>query len=160
MSLNNFSNRRYAIARIAHVTGDAAWWIFVVARLMAEMNSYGMPRRYADFSEDSLFGVGLGQGDYFYSTNLISSVAIVALTVTVIGAVTEAVAVGKWPIGIGTILAPVTSAAVVLVALYARTGFAGELQLNPIVVLVLVLLGVAVREVWSRAFAPRPSRDS
>lgn len=42
--------RRILIARIAHVTGEGAWWVFVVARLMVEMNSSGLPRRYVDYS--------------------------------------------------------------------------------------------------------------
>jgi hypothetical protein len=144
---------------------------------MVEMNSFGLPRRYADYSDESILGVGLGHNDYgwvgyvpltdrppspvtdfFYSTNVVSTVAVAALAVSVIAAVIEAVAVGKWPIGVATILAPVVGAAVILTALYYRSGFGGELQLNLFIALVLVLLGVAIREVWSRAWAPRLGR--
>lgn len=170
------TSRRYLTARVARVTGDASWWVFVVARLMAEMTSFGLPRRYADYDE-SIFGIGLGQGDFgwtayepltdqppstladpFYSANVVSSVAVAALAVTVIAAVVESVTVGRWPAGVATILTPVVGAGVILTALYYRSGFASELQLNLTVVLVLVLLGVAVREVWSRVWAPRASR--
>ncbi|MUM15852.1 hypothetical protein FZI91_22565 [Mycobacterium sp. CBMA271] len=176
MNLVEPTSRRYLTARVARVTGDASWWVFVVARLMAEMTSFGLPRRYADYDE-SIFGIGLGQGDFgwtayepltdqppstladpFYSANVVSSVAVAALAVTVIAAVVESVTVGRWPAGVATILTPVVGAGVILTALYYRSGFASELQLNLTVVLVLVLLGVAVREVWSRVWAPRASR--
>lgn len=176
VSLVELARGRYLIARVARVTGDVLWWVFVVARLISEMTSFGLPRRYTDYGE-SIFGVGLGQGDFgwtayepltdqppstladpFYSANIIATVAAVALAVTVLAAVVEAVAVGRWPAGVATILTPAVGAGVILTALYYRSGFAGELQLNLNVVFVLVLLGVAVREVWSRAWALRASR--
>ncbi|MGW4100642.1 hypothetical protein [Mycobacterium sp. NPDC004974] len=169
--------KRFTTARIARVTGDVSWWVFVIARLAAEMNSFGLPRRYADYSSEPIFGVGLGHTDFgwtayepltdqppslvtdfFYSTNVVSSIAAVALAVTVTAAVVEAVAVGRWPAGVATILTPIAGAGVILTALHYRSGFAGGLQLNPTVMFGLVLLGVAIREVWSRAWAPRRTR--
>ncbi|QRY48481.1 hypothetical protein JVX93_07700 [Mycolicibacterium boenickei] len=176
MSLVELPGRRFVTARAARIVGDSSWWVFVVARLMAEMNSFGLPRRYADYDE-SIFGVGLGRSDFgwtayepltdqpspitdfFYSLNLVSSVTVVALAVTVIAAVVEAFAVSRWPAGVATILTPVAGAGVILAALFYRSGFAGGLQLNLGVVLALVLLGVAIRETWSRAWAPRPQRE-
>lgn len=170
------SGRRFVTARVARIVGDSSWWVFVVARLMAEMNSFGIPRRYADYDE-AIFGVGLGHSDFgwtayepltdqapspatdfFYSVNLVSSVAVFALVVTVIVAVVEAVAVGRWPAGVATILTPVAGAGVILTALYYRSGLAGGPQPSPTVVFVLVLLGVAIRETWSRVWAPRWTR--
>ena len=90
--------------------------------------------------------------------NLVSSVAVFALVVTVIVAVVEAVAVGRWPAGVATILTPVAGAGVILTALYYRSGFAGGPQPSLTVVFVLVLLGVAIRETWSRVWAPRWTR--
>lgn len=177
MSHVELGGKRFTTARIARVTAAGAWWVFVVARLMAEMNSFGLPRRYADYSSESIFGVGLGHSDsgwtayepltdqssspvtdFFYSVNLVSSVAVFSLAVTVIAAVVEAVAVGRWPAGVATILTPVAGAGIILTALYYRSGFAGGLQLNLTMAFVLVLLGVAIREVWSRAWAPRWTR--
>jgi len=67
MSCVELHGRRFVTARIAHVTGAVSWWVFVVARLMTEMNSapmnFGLPRRYADYDE-SIFGVGLGHKDF------------------------------------------------------------------------------------------------
>ncbi|WP_323848788.1 hypothetical protein [Mycolicibacterium mucogenicum] len=180
MSRVELLGRRFVTARIAHVTGAVSWWVFVVARLMTEMNSAalnsGLPRRYADYDE-SIFGVGLGHNDFgwtayepltdhppsplndvFFIANVIASVAVVALAITAIAAVVEAITVARWPTGIATILAPITGAAIILSALYYGTGFGGGLKLNLLIVFALVLLGVAIREVWSRVWAPRPTR--
>ncbi|WP_285034588.1 hypothetical protein [Mycolicibacterium sp. lyk4-40-TYG-92] len=180
MSRVELLGRRFVTARIAQVTGAVSWWVFVVARLMTEMNSAalnsGLPRRYADY-DGSIFGVGLGHKDFgwtayepltnhppsplndvFFVANVIASVAVVALVITAIAAVVEAVSVARWPAGIATILAPITGAAVILTALHYGTGFGSGLQLNLLIVFALVLLGVAIREVWSRVWAPRPTR--
>lgn len=180
MSCVELDGRRFVTARIAHVTGAVSWWVFVVARLMTEMNSAawnsGLPRRYADY-DDSIFGVGLGHNDFgwtayepltnhppsplndvFFLANVMASVTVVALAITAIAAVVEAVSVARWPAGIATILTPVTGAAIILSALYYGTGFGSGLQLNLLIVFALVLVGIAVREVWSRVWAPRPTR--
>ncbi|MFL0289174.1 hypothetical protein ACJH6H_28455 [Mycobacterium sp. SMC-21] len=180
MSCVELHGRRFVTARIAHVTGAVSWWVFVVARLMTEMNSapmnFGLPRRYADYDE-SIFGVGLGHKDFgwtayepltghppsslndgFFIMNVLSTVAVVALAITAIAAVVEAISVARWPAGIVTILAPITGAAIILSALHYGTGFGGGLKLSLLVVFALVLVGIAIREVWSRVWAPRPTR--
>lgn len=180
MSRVEIRGRRFVTARIAHVTGAVSWWVFVVARLMTEMNSAalnsGLPRRYADYDE-SIFGVGLGHNDFgwtayepltnhppsplndvFFIANAMASVAVVALAMTAIAAVVEAISVARWPAGIATILAPVIGAAVILTALYYGIGFGRGLHLNLLIVFALILLGIAIREVWSRVWAPRPTR--
>lgn len=165
--------RRRLTARVAHVTGDIAWWVFVVGRLMSELAfpSFGMPRRYADYDE-SLFGTGLGNADdegwsayvpltdqppsmltdTLVNANVVAASATGALAVTLIAATTEAVARGRWRTGVGTVVAPLVGAFVILFALYERDGIlgGGRLDLPLVGVFVLVLLGVAVREVWSR----------
>ncbi|OBI66152.1 hypothetical protein A5664_14735 [Mycolicibacterium fortuitum] len=170
--------------RVARVTGHVNWWVFVVARLMSELGlTMGgqMPRRYADYAGDSIFGTGLGvRGDYgwtaytpltdgpptglsdpFFETNVLSTISIVALAVTTIAAVVEAVLARRWLSGAGTVLAPVIGAAIILTALHERSGYlgGGRLELPLFVVFVLVLLGVAVREVWSRVLEPRLAPD-
>ena len=96
--------------------------------------------------------------DGFFIVNVIASVAVVALAITTIAAVVEAVSVARWPAGIATILTPVTGAVIILSALYYGTGFGGGLKLDLLIVFALVLAGVAIREVWSRVWAPRPTR--
>lgn len=180
MSCVELHGRRFVTARIAHVTGAVSWWVFVVARLMTEMNSAplnsGLPRRYADYDE-SIFGVGLGHKDFgwtayepltnhppsplndgFFIVNVIASVAVLALAIAAVAATVEATTVARWPAGIATILTPITGAAIILSALHYGTGFGSGLKLSLLVVFALVLLGVAIREVWSRAWAPRPTR--
>ncbi|MGV0773210.1 hypothetical protein [Mycobacterium syngnathidarum] len=178
MSAAEPSTRRPLTARISRITGHVSWWVFVVARLMSELGltvGGGMPRRYADFTGDSLFGSGLGHDDYgwtaytpltdrppsapadpFFTANLIAAVAVIALAVTVVAALVEAVVERRWLVGAGTVLAPILGAAIILTALYERAGFLGgaHFDLSPLLVFLLVLLGVAVREVWSRALAP------
>jgi hypothetical protein len=170
------SVERQRIARIACVTGHVSWGTFVVGRLMVEMNTVdGLPRCHAD----TLFGTGLGHFDSghgwtaytpltegsmvshsFTSTNIIATVTAFALGATVTAAAVEAVAAGRWPAGIGTILAPVAAAAIIITALHCGSTYSGGLQLNPILVFVLVLAGVAMREVWSRGFAPHLQRKT
>jgi len=169
-------DRRYVLARIAHVTGDVAWWVFVVARLMVEIYAYGLSRRYVDYSH-SLFTTVFNQADRgwtsytpqtdhlppaphdsFLAADVIAACAIGALAVVITTAVIEAIAVGHWRAGIGTIAAPIAGAAVILFALHERTGgFVGGQQLNTFIAFVLVLAGVACRQVWSQALAPRRS---
>lgn len=161
-------------ARSAHVTGDVAWWVFVVARLMVEIDSYGLSGRYGDYSRSlftTVFDVpGRGWTSYTPQTgrlppglhdsvlagDVISACAIGALAVVITTAVIEAIAVGHWRAGIGSIAAPIAGAAVILFALHERTGgFVGGQQLNTFIAFVLVLVGVAIRQVWSQALAPR-----
>ncbi|OLP03853.1 hypothetical protein BVU76_02025 [Mycolicibacterium porcinum] len=173
------STRRRLTARISRVSGHASWWVFVVARLMSELGltvGGGMPRRYADFTEDSIFGSGLGHDDYgwtaytpltdeppsaladpFFAANIMATIAVAAVAITVVAALVEAIAERRWLVGAGTVLAPILGAAIILTALYERPGFlgGGHFDLPPLVVFVLVLIGVAVREVWSRAVSPR-----
>lgn len=166
----------------ARVTGHVSWWVFVVARLMSELGltlGGGLPRRYADYGEGSIFGTGLGHGDFgwtayepltdrppsglsdpLHAANIIATVSVAALAVTVIAALVEAILGRRWLLGAGTVIAPVTGAAIILTALYERAGYlgGGHLDLPVLMVFVLVLLGVATREVWSRVILPRGVR--
>lgn len=161
----------------ARVTGHVGWWVFVVARLMSELGltmGGGLPRRYADYGADSVFGTGLGQADFgwtayepltdrppsglsdpFYASNVLATVTVAALAVAVIAALFEAVLGRRWLLGVGTVLAPVIGAVIILTALYERAGYLGSgyLDLPVLVVFALVLLGIAIREVWSRVWA-------
>jgi hypothetical protein len=159
---------------VARVVGHVSWWVFVVARLMSEPGltmGGAMPRRYADYSGGSFFGVGLGPvrpgwttnepltdrspaglSDQFGNSNVIPIIAVIALAATIIAALAEAVIGQRWLVGAGTVLAPVIGAAIILTALYGRAGLpsGGDFDLPLLIVFVLVLLGVGVREVWSR----------
>ncbi|SKG48635.1 Uncharacterised protein [Mycobacteroides abscessus subsp. massiliense] len=160
-----------------------SWWVFVVARFMSELGltmGGGLPRRYADYGEGSIFGTGLGHGDFgwtayepltdrppsglsdpFYVANVISTITVAALAVTVIAALVEAILGRRWLLGAGTVIAPVTGAVIILTALYERAGYlgGGRLDLPVLLVFALVLAGVAIREVWSRVILPRGVRE-
>ncbi|MGC7224588.1 hypothetical protein RBA13_22795, partial [Mycobacteroides abscessus subsp. massiliense] len=124
-----------------------SWWVFVVARFMSELGltmGGGLPRRYADYGEGSIFGTGLGHGDFgwtayepltdrppsglsdpLHAANIIATVSVAALAVTVIAALVEAILGRRWLLGAGTVIAPVTGAAIILTALYERAGYLG-----------------------------------
>lgn len=91
------------------------------------------------------------------NANVLSAITVAALAVTLIAAVVEAVVGRQWLAEVGTVLAPVVGAAIILTALYERAGHlgGGSLALPLLVVFALVLLGVAIREVWSRVLQPR-----
>nr|WP_017207473.1 hypothetical protein [Mycobacteroides abscessus] len=106
-----------------------------------------------------------GLSDPLHAANIIATVSVAALAVTVIAALVEAVLgrrwlLGGWLLGAGTVIAPVTGAAIILTALYERAGYlgGGHLDLPVLMVFVLVLLGVATREIWSRVILPRGVR--
>ncbi len=153
--------RRQRTVRTARVIASASWWVFVVARLLAEVDiggTGGLPRRYADVGGN---GPGsIGQFDIALSVNAVSIVTVIALAVTVIAAMVEAAGYRRWRSGALTVLAPIIGAAVILIALYERAGHpaGGRWGLPAIAVLALVLLGVAVREGRTRRWAPHPTR--
>lgn len=151
--------------RIAKATGHVAWWVFVVARLMSELGSpvNGSPRRYANYPMDSgwtayapLTDLSSSSGrDMFVTSNVLSTIAIAALVVTVVAAIVVALKDHRlWP-GLATVAAPVVGGVVVLWSLEQRGFVDGGRDLPLLVVFVLVLLGIAIRELGSR---PRVTR--
>jgi hypothetical protein len=154
---------------IVKTIGDAAWWVFVVARLMSQFGLMlmGVPSRYT-----GLLGSGGGWTSYtpitdrpaslwndgLYEANALTVIALAGLAVTVVAAVVLAIHSRRWIAGIVTVAAPVIGAAIILFALEQRAGdLGGNMDLPLLVVFVLVLLGVAVRAYGGRALAV-PSR--
>ncbi|WP_298446718.1 hypothetical protein [Gordonia sp. (in: high G+C Gram-positive bacteria)] len=58
---------------------------------------------------------------------------------------------GRWGSGIVTVAAPAVGGALVSMA---SCGGIGDVLLSPELLFALVLAGVAIREIWSRALAP------
>lgn len=161
----------------ARVTGHVSWWVFVVARLMSVAGPddgrrpaaplRGLRRRFRVRDRSRSSGLRLdrlrapdrpatvGLSDPFYVANVLATVTVAALAVTVIAALFEVVLERRWLLGVGTVIAPVIGAVIILTALYERAGYlgGGHLDLPVLVVFALVLLGVAIREVWSRVWA-------
>lgn len=154
--------------RIATVAGHVAWWVFVVARLMSELGLTlpGAPRRYADYlGEDTgwtayspLTYADSGWRDPFAQANVLTTIWLAALVVTVLAAVVQAVIVRRLWRGVATVAAPVIGGLIILWSLAHRDGYLGVNgpQLPILVVLVLVLIGVAVRELGSRVGSNGP----
>lgn len=159
------TSKRRRTARIARSTGTVAWWLFVVARLVTEMNTYG-PYRYTSYLPLTLFGIGqgstecdftnyapitdygarVGPGLGFHSIDVFSAIALLSFVVLMIAAVTEAMTTRSWL----SVAVPVGAAAIILVALHDRTSLSSDSQMNQYIVFVLVLAGIGIREVWSR----------
>ncbi|MFE3100063.1 hypothetical protein ACFROC_00180 [Nocardia tengchongensis] len=141
---------RDRLFRFVHVTGHACWWIFVVATLWPETTRYGWtayglseaPRRYADYQPSDGFCMA-------------TPVAGLAFLVLIIAATVEAAAVGRLIPGLVTVFVPF-SAAIVIWSV-APGGCGGHADTAVFPALAIVLLAVAAREVWARAFAPHPS---
>ncbi|MFT3715430.1 MAG: hypothetical protein QM774_05635 [Gordonia sp. (in: high G+C Gram-positive bacteria)] len=163
--LADAADGRHRTLVFVRATGHVAWWIFVLSAVFtvpALGATVMMPRRYADYLPSD--GADLGWTAYtplhgelmlsssaFSVSNTFATLALVALGVVVLAAVAEAIVGGRWGTGIATVAAPVIGA--VLVYLGVNGGWGGVF-LRPELVFALVLAGVAIREVWSRALAP------
>ncbi|MGC5024407.1 hypothetical protein ACLQ3K_06580 [Tsukamurella sp. DT100] len=136
--------------------------MFVVARLMAELGMTipgGSSRYWTMVTSDPgwtayspLTFADSGWRDPFAQANVLTTIWLAALVVTVIAAVVQAVLVRRLWRGVGMVLATVTGGLIILWALAHRDGYlgVGGPQLPILVVLVLVLGGVAVRELGMR----------
>ncbi|OHU94627.1 hypothetical protein [Mycobacterium talmoniae] len=131
--------------QVSRALGDVGWWVFIVGLLLGEPSAGApLPRRYADPAPGG-----------FYIANAVTAAAWLALVTVVIAAVVNAVLLRRWWFGVATAAAPILGAAIVLFALHERAGsVGGSLQLGPLPAALLVLVGIAVREVWSRAVVP------
>ncbi|MGW4530460.1 hypothetical protein ACWEOI_05880 [Nocardia sp. NPDC004340] len=131
-----------------HITGHVCWWVFVVATLWpagADFSWTGdadMPRRYADYIPSDGFCTA-------------SPIAVIAFLVLIIAAAVEAAAVGRLLPGLMTVGTPFV-AAIVLWSVNP-TGCGGHGTSAVLPALPTVLLAIALREIWARAFAPHPS---
>ncbi|MEU1210805.1 hypothetical protein [Nocardia sp. NPDC005825] len=139
---------RDRLFRFVHVTGHVCWWVFVVATLWpgstdVGWTSYGdMPRRYADYVPSDGFCTA-------------SPIAAVAFLVLIIAAAVEAASVGRLIPGLMTVGTPFVAAIVIWTVNPSTCGGHGDSAVFP--ALPIVLLAIALREVWARAFAPHPS---
>ncbi|MFI5777964.1 hypothetical protein [Nocardia sp. NPDC051570] len=147
---------RYRVFRIAHVGGHVFWWVFVVATMSVGGLTWAgytggedfgwtayapfgeEPRRYADYVPS--YGFGL-HGVFSFA----------AFCLLVFAAVVEAVMVRRVGAGIVTVVVPFVAGALVWFAL--PLGHVSY-SLTPDLALFVLLVGVAVREVWERRFAP------
>ncbi len=147
---------RYQVFRAAHIAGHAFWWVFVVATMLAggitwfgdgEQDDFGwtaytplvdLPRRYADYLPS----------DGFEPAGVMS---VIGFCLLVLAALVEAVAVRRVVAGVITVAVPFAAATLIWSALPRGHG---NFYLEPTVALVVILVAVAIREVWERRLAP------
>ncbi|MFT4200486.1 hypothetical protein [Gordonia sp. (in: high G+C Gram-positive bacteria)] len=130
--------------RTVRAAGHVGWWVFVVSALFtcfAQSPVSGMPRRYADYLPDDGFDEG----------NTFAMLMLAAALVVLMAAVAEAILGKRWEPGLLTIGAPIVGGALITVV---ALGGIGDARFSLWLLFALTLLGVAIREVWSRALAP------
>lgn len=153
--------------RVGRIIGHVAWWIFVVTRTVGGVSgSAGLPRRYTSYipltSTDDGWSAYMPTApmDGFTDANILATLSMIALAVTILAAVAEAITYRSWLASSLTIAAPVVGAALVMLAIDAQDGLVWDgVYLRPVLVASLIMLGVAVREIWSRGFAPAARRS-
>ncbi|WP_078308627.1 MULTISPECIES: hypothetical protein [unclassified Mycobacterium] len=145
---------RIQVFSAARITGNAAWWTFVVAVLLNRgLNPWGWdlgwtaytpltdgaPRRYADYvpSFDS-------------TVQLMGVVVFAAFSLVVASAVVEMAISRQWRAAVAVVI-PFISMGMIG---YAFGDIDRTVVWSPTVVLVFVLAAVAIRQVWMRRFAP------
>lgn len=155
---------RHRTFTAARNTGHIAWWVFVVATLFAGGVTWLGLGEEAPFSTRTTgwtsytpltdYPVSIanlaGPAPYEWWTEP-EVFAALAFAVVVLAAAVEAIAVRQLVPGVVTIAAPLV--ALVILIFVTPTVFT-SFELTKIPTMALVLLAVAVREVWARRFAP------
>ena len=162
---------------IARATGHIAWWIFVVTTLFAGGISWaGVGNRLDDgFLDASFTARSSGWTAYTPLTDTPVGIAnfsasppydrwtdpefwsIVAFSVVLIAAVIEAISVRRTLPGVVTIAAPCVALGLLLLA---TPGTLDRVEFDTMTAMAVVLVAIAVREVWARRFAPSPSSQT
>lgn len=155
---------RHRIFTAARNTGHIAWWVFVVATLFGGGVTWLGLGEEAPFSTRSTgwtsytpltdHPVGIanfaGPAPYEWWTEP-EVFAAVAFALVVLAAAGEAIAVRQIVRGVVTVAAPFVALGILL---FVTPTVVTSIELDKIPTMALVLLAVAVREVWARRFAP------
>ncbi|ORM38306.1 hypothetical protein BFL43_00170 [Williamsia sp. 1135] len=157
---------------MARVSGHISWWVFVVATLFAGgINWWGRQSTFAaSFADDVGWTIyapvrttGSGYIDVQWEQTYDrwwqspGVYGVIAFVIVVITAVTTAFIGGRIASGIGTVLVPF--AALGLFVLATPDAVEG-VELSTILSMLLVLVAIAIREVWMRAGPPAPARGT
>lgn len=152
------SSRATAIAR---VVGHTAWWAFVITQVMKDASATtGLPNRYRAYLPLTDAGWTAytplqSSPSGFTDANVLAAVSVAMLLLCVAAAIVEAIISRQWLTGLATVAAPAVGGALVIVGVQAQYGEVWtNVWLRPSLAVGLVLLGVAVREVWARGFTP------
>jgi hypothetical protein len=164
---------RHRVFSLARITGHVAWWIFVVATLFAGGITWtGVSNRLnSSFVDASFTARSFGWTAYTPLTDSPVGIAnfsasppydrwtdpefwsMVAFTVVLIAAVIEAISARHALPGMATVAAPCVALGLLLLA---TPGILDSVELDTMSAMGVVLVAIAVREVWARQFAPRP----
>ncbi|MCU1647804.1 MAG: hypothetical protein JWN03_8079 [Nocardia sp.] len=101
-----------------------------------------VPRRYADYLPSDGF-------------DQMGPISLIGFCLLVLTALAEAVAVRKFAAGAITVTVPFAAAVLIW---YALPSGHWNFHLEPVTALLVVLVAVAIREVWERRFAPTIAR--
>ena len=162
---------RHRLFSHARITGHSAWWIFMVATLYAGGITWTGVSRYGSYIGATSFTKEYGWTAYTGLTDLPVGIAdfagssydpwtdpelwsAIAFGAVLIAAVVEAVSAREVLPGIVTVAAPCVAFGLLLLA---TPGVLDSVQLGTMTTIGVVLVAVAVREVWARRFAPQPS---
>lgn len=151
----------------ARILGHCAWWIFVVATLFAGGITWTGVDRYVPFvpvlhgagwidipSTDAPVAIVDFAGTAYDPGVDPEIVSVVAFVVVLIAATVEAISVRQVLPGMATVAAPCVALGLLLLA---TPGVLQSVSLDTLATMGIVLIAVAVREVWARRFAPSPS---
>ena len=162
---------RHRVSSYARITGHSAWWVFMVATLFAGGITWTGVSRYGNYIGATSFPKEYGWTAYTGLTDSPVGIAnfagssynpwsdpelwsAIAFGAVLIAAVVEAVSAREVLPGIVTVAAPCVAFGLLLLV---TPGVLDRVQLGTMTIIGVVLVAVAVREVWARRFAPQPS---
>ncbi|MGY3554932.1 hypothetical protein [Williamsia sp. R60] len=167
---------------LARITGHVAWWVFVVVTLFAggitwtgaseylgpasgtgwsgNRQAYSeitAPVAIANFTGTSSFEANSWPGPGADPWTELEVLSVIAFVVVILAAVAAAISVRRLVPGVVTVAAPCVAFGLLLLA---TPGVLDSVRFGTMQTLGLVLVAVAVREVWARRFAPRSGIDT
>jgi heme/copper-type cytochrome/quinol oxidase subunit 1 len=148
---------RHCVFSLARTIGHCSWWAFVVATLFAggiarTRGEWGWTA-YTPLTESPVAVTSFGSYDPWTGLEVWS---VIAFVVVLIAAAVEAVAARQVVPGVVTVAAPCVAFGLLLLG---TPGVLDIVRFGTMQTLCVVLVAVAVREVWARRFAPRPTTE-
>ena len=155
---------------LALITGHVAWWVFVVVTLFAGGITWtgaseylgptsgtgwsGNRQAYSEITAPVAIANFTGASSFEHDPwTQLEVLSVTAFAVVLLAAVIEAIASRQVVPGIVTVAAPCVAFGLLL---SATPGVLDSIQFGTMQTLGVVLVAVAVREVWARRFAPGP----
>lgn len=160
----------HRVSPIARITGHVAWWVFVVVTLFAggvtwtgateylgptfDTGWSGNQQAYSEIKAPVAIANFTGGSSFDHDPwTQLEVLSVIAFAVVIVAAVIEVIASRQMVPGIVTVAAPCVAFGLLLLA---TPGVLDSVRLGTMQTLGVVLVAVAVREMWARGFAPRP----